>query len=161
MFRCRCNPCPCGFLGDDTDRCRCSQSKIEAYRNRLSGPLLDRIDLQIHVPKVAPEVLRDSTLRPESSEQVRHRVSAAINRQIERQGKANMELGISEIEQFCGLCEQDYAYLDAVANTLHFSNRAYHRVLRVARTIADMDAEQNIVRAHLAEAISMRILVRS
>ena len=151
------NPCPCGYAGDPSGRCRCTPEAVARYRSRLSGPLLDRIDLTIEVPRVAHAELR-SSLEGESSEAVRRRVVMARSRQLARAGKPNAWLGNRETERDCTLDDRLHALLDRAVERLGLSARGYHRVLRVARTIADLDGSTRIGAAHLAEAIQYRRL---
>ena len=154
------NPCPCGYLGDAERRCACGQEQVRRYRARISGPLIDRIDLHIEVPRLAHRVLRGDAPE-ESSATVRARVCAARDRQLQRAGKANSALGTREIERYCTLSENDHRLLEHALERLGLSPRAYHRILKVARTIADMASSENIKTPHLTEAISYRALDRS
>jgi magnesium chelatase family protein len=149
------NPCPCGYVGDPSGRCRCTPDAIARYRSRLSGPLLDRIDLKLEVPRVAHADLRAGT-PGESSAAVRARVIAARARQQTRAGQPNASLGNREVERDCALDAPLHALLDRAVERLGLSARAYHRVLRVARTIADLDGAPRIDAAHLSEAIQYR-----
>lgn len=154
------NPCPCGFLGDAERRCACSPEQLRRYRARLSGPLLDRIDLHIEAPRLAHRLLRGATTE-ESSAVVRKRVCAARARQLQRAGKANSALEAREITRDCGLNDADHRLLERALERLGLSPRAYHRILKVARTIADLAGSADIATAHLTEAISYRALDRS
>ena len=154
------NPCPCGFLGDAERRCLCGQEQVRRYRARLSGPLLDRIDLHIEAPRLAHRLLRGDTVE-ESSATVRERVCAAHARQLRRAGKANSALATREISRDCTLNEADHRLLERALERLGLSPRAYHRILKVARTIADLADSAQIATAHLTEAISYRALDRS
>jgi magnesium chelatase family protein len=149
------NPCPCGWLGHANSKCRCSPEQVARYRGKLSGPLLDRIDLMIEVPAVSEDEL---TGRPngESSSAVRARASSARARQIERQGKPNAALGAEEIELHCLPDCAGAALLKQALTRLDLSARAYHRILKVARTIADLSGEFIIRGPHIAEAIQYR-----
>ncbi|MEO7325528.1 MAG: YifB family Mg chelatase-like AAA ATPase [Dokdonella sp.] len=149
------NPCPCGYAGDPSGRCRCTPDAIKRYRSRLSGPLLDRIDLKLEMPRVPHADLRESAAG-ESSAVVAARVAAARARQLERAGKTNAALGNREVERDCALDARLHALLDRAVERLGLSARAYHRVLRVARTIADLAASPHIDATHLAEAIQYR-----
>ena len=151
------NPCPCGYLGDDSSRCQCTSDQIQRYRSRLSGPLLDRIDLQIEVPKIPRSVFREQN-ETESSKTVRDRVNQARQRQQTRYAKKNALLDNREIEQSCRLTESDSQLLEKAIDQLGLSARAYYRILKVARTIADLDKSDNINTKHLSEAISYRKL---
>ncbi len=149
------NPCPCGYAGDPSGRCRCTPDVIARYRSRLSGPLLDRIDLKLEMPRVLHAQLRD-TARGEDSATVRARVIDARARQLDRAGKTNAALGNHEVERDCVLDERLHALLDRAVERLGLSARAYHRVLRVARTIADLAQCKHIDAAHLSESIQYR-----
>ncbi len=150
------NPCPCGYFGDATRACTCQQSAVDRYQKRLSGPLLDRIDLHVDVPRVEYEKLAADTTA-ESSATVRARVEAARTRQWARfagsRVASNAEMGIRELKLHCGLDAAGEALLKAAVQRLGLSARAYHRVLKVARTIADLASIEQIGPAHLAEAI--------
>ncbi len=154
------NPCPCGWSGDPSGRCRCSPDAILRYRARLSGPLLDRIDLQLSVPRLAPHEMRGDAPRGESTAFVRDRVIAARERQLLRAGKTNARLSQSETESHCQLSRNDQNLLERAMESLQLSARATHRILRVARTIADLADCKTIGSGHLAEAIGYRQLDR-
>jgi len=149
------NPCPCGYAGDASGRCRCTPDVIARYRARLSGPLLDRIDLKLEMPRVAHAELRDGAAG-EHSTTVRARVAGARVRQLQRAGKPNAWLGNREVERDCALDANLHALLDRAVERLGLSARAYHRVLRVARTLADLAGSERIDAVHLAEAIQYR-----
>src|SRR6266545_285514 len=154
------NPCPCGYLGHFSGKCRCTPDQVARYRCRLSGPLLDRIDIQIEVPALREDELVQAG-RGEQSARVRERVEQAHGRQLARQGKSNTRLGPREIERFCTAEEKAGALLRQAIGKLHLSARAYHRVLKLARTIADLAGEATIAVTHVAEAIQYRRLDRS
>jgi magnesium chelatase family protein len=149
------NPCPCGYAGDPGGRCRCTPDAIARYRARISGPLLDRIDLKLDVPRVNPAELRDAE-GGECSATVRARVIAARARQVQRAGKPNAWLGNREVERDCALDAGAKKLLDRAVERLALSARAYHRTLRVARTIADLAQVPRIDAGHLSEAIQYR-----
>ncbi len=149
------NPCPCGYVGDPSGRCNCTPDAIARYRSRLSGPLLDRIDLKLEVPRVPLSELRTAATG-ETSALVRERVMAARETQQQRAGKPNAFLGNHEIEASCKLGSNEQNLFDRAVERLGLSARAYHRVLRVARTIADLAGSPSINATHLAEAIQFR-----
>jgi len=150
------NPCPCGYAGDASGRCVCTPEVIRRYRARVSGPLLDRIDLQIAVPRVALAELSGPATLGESSAVVRARVNAARERQLQRAGKANAGLSNREVLRDCALAAGDRQLLERALDQLGLSARAYHRILRVARSIADLDGSDAVRTAHLMEAIQYR-----
>lgn len=150
------NPCPCGWAGDSSGRCRCNPEAIRRYRARISGPLLDRIDLHIEVPRLPPTDLRPDAPAGESSAEVRARVGKARELQMMRAGKTNALLNQPETATACRLAPSDQLLLERAVEALQLSARSIHRVLRVARTIADLEGEPNIVSRHLGEAIGYR-----
>lgn len=154
------NPCPCGFLGDAERACHCTPEQVRRYRARLSGPLLDRIDLHIEVPRLPYQALRGGG-GEESSMTVRRRVVAARERQLARCGKPNALLSPSEVDRHCRLGESDHRLLERFMTRFGLSARAYHRILRVARTIADLAGSEAITTTQLTEAIGYRALDRS
>ena len=159
------NPCPCGYWGDSIKECTCSSSTVTKYQKRISGPLLDRIDIHIEVPRVQYEKLSDARLG-ESSADIRARVEAARERQRARfNGKegekptdilSNADMRPAEVRKFCKLDETGESLMRSAMSQLQLSARAYHRVLKLARTIADLAGEENIAPAHLAEALQYR-----
>ncbi len=155
------NPCPCGFLGDESGRCRCTPDQINRYKAKISGPLLDRIDLQIEVMNVRHSELLNDTPCGECSAAVRERVEKAHRKQIERQGKPNDLLSAKEIPDFCMINDRDKNLLQAAIQKLGLSARSVHRIRKVARTIADLDDSDQILTSHLTEAISYRRLDRN
>jgi len=153
------NPCPCGWAGDRSNRCLCSEERITRYRARVSGPLLDRIDLHINVNRMDAVELRESTPLGEPSASVRSRVEAAHARQQAR-GGLNAHLPPAALRACTRLSEADQDLLEQAIERLQLSARAMHRILRVARTIADLAESETIRAAHLAEAIGYRQLDR-
>ncbi len=149
------NPCPCGFLGHPNNKCRCTPDQVARYRARISGPLLDRTDLQIEVPAL-PESELTAAASGEPSAVVRARVEAARQRQVQRQGKANFLLNTVEIDELCAPDEAGLNLLKQAISRLSLSARAYHRILKVARTIADLAGETAILTPHIAEAVQYR-----
>jgi len=154
------NPCPCGYAGDSSGRCRCTGDAIARYLGRLSGPLLDRIDLHVEVPRLPQGVLNTAHAAGESSAVVRARVVAARERQVQRAGHANAWLGGRRLERDCALASADRQLVERATERLGLSARAYHRILRVARTLADLDGRERIGTADLTEAIGYRRLDR-
>jgi magnesium chelatase family protein len=155
------NPCPCGHSGDKKQDCHCSGEQIQRYTHRVSGPLLDRIDLHVEVPRPEQSVLDRSGPQPESSASVATRVSAARARQQLRQGCCNAQLGNKMLDRYCGLGDGGRKLLESAAVKMALSPRGVHRVLKVARTLADLDAAEHIGDAHLAEAIAYRSPISS
>jgi len=147
------NPCPCGYLGES--RCHCTADQVRRYRGKVSGPLMDRIDMLVEVPAVDKTLLRSQAqdASAETSEQVRQRVSRARQKQMARQGKANNVLQQKEIEVFCPLSDSDYQLVEKAITRLGLSARAYHRILKVARSFADLAGSLDIRTEHLSEAI--------
>ncbi len=152
------NPCPCGHLGDATRTCRCTSEQIHRYRARISGPLLDRIDLHVEVPRPRQPLREEAA--PVTSAIVATRVEAARARQLERSSVANAWLAPKAIDKICRLGPAERGLLDTAIRRFGLSQRARHRVLKVARTIADLSAEPEIRSAHLGEAIGFRVLDR-
>ncbi|MGI9059404.1 MAG: YifB family Mg chelatase-like AAA ATPase [Ktedonobacteraceae bacterium] len=153
------NPCPCGYYGDPVKECTCSATAIARYQKRISGPLLDRIDIHVEVPRVDYEKLADKR-NVEKSETIRQRVQAARTRQLDRfkgtPTTCNTEMGPTEVRDFCQTDPSGEKLLKAAMQQLHLSARAYHRVLKLARTIADLAGSDMIAANHIAEAIQYR-----
>ena len=163
MFVASMNPCPCGFYGSNEKECTCSPQIISRYMNKISGPLLDRIDIQIEVTKVSYQKL-DSNIKIETSSQIRKRVNLARKIQIERYSPygiySNSELTPNLIEKYCKLDTSSKIILQKSFEKLGLSARAYHRILKVSRTIADLDGKEQVEAKHVAEAIQYRNLDR-
>jgi len=153
------NPCPCGHLGDGTSRCHCTGEQIARYRARISGPLLDRIDMHVEVPRQATP-LQTQQADGEPSAQVRRRVEAARARQLTRQGKTNQALAGRELERHAAADPASLQLLAQAMERLGLSMRAYHRILKVARTIADLAGAERVGSPHIGEAIGLRRLDR-
>ena len=151
------NPCPCGTLGDPAGTCRCSAEQVARYRSRVSGPLLDRVDLHVDVPRLRDH---DDSGTAEPSAAVRERVAGARARQMERAGKPNQRLAVGELRKHCAIGPSSRRLLARAMEKLHLSARARDRVLRVARTIADLAQSDGIDDEHVAEAVSFRTLDR-
>jgi magnesium chelatase family protein len=155
------NPCPCGYLGDESGRCRCTPDQVTRYRARISGPLLDRIDMQVEVPRLPPERLSaEARVDAEPSAAVRARVEAARALQQARAGKPNSALVSREIERDCRPDANGRTLLTQALTRLSLSPRAYHRILKLARTIADLDGSETVATQHISEAIGYRRLDR-
>jgi magnesium chelatase family protein len=152
------NPCPCGYLGDPGGRCRCPPTQIAHYRARISGPLLDRIDLRVEVPSLASEELLAETPggRPPESPAAAARVLAARQRQLERAAKLNADLSGAETQKVCRMDRVGRQLVAQARSRLSLSARGVHRVMRVARTIADLEGSDAITAGHLAEALQLR-----
>jgi magnesium chelatase family protein len=151
------NPCPCGYLGHSSGRCRCTPERVQGYQARISGPLLDRIDLHIFVPSISEnDLLSRNEADSESSQAISERVDLARVRQLARQSKANAMLGAAEIRDVCNLSPEVSQFTQMALARLNWSGRSIHRVLKVARTIADLAGIEAIGREHVAEAIQWR-----
>lgn len=149
------NPCPCGYSGHFNNKCRCTPDNIARYRSKISGPLLDRIDLMIEVPALKENELTNAQAA-ENSDAIRQRVEKARHIQLQRQGKANFALGSLEVDAHCQPDEAGLALLKTAISRLSLSARAYHRILKVARTIADLAGDAAIKPAQIAEAVQYR-----
>jgi magnesium chelatase family protein len=153
------NPCPCGYWGHVSNKCRCTPDAILRYQGRISGPLLDRIDMQIQVESLPHEdFLKKAAGEPTAA--VAARVESAFERQLQRQGKSNSSLSTKEIESHCAPDAQSDKLLRNAMTHFNWSARAYHRVLKVARTIADLAGSAAIAHAHVAEAVQYRRALR-
>ena len=159
MLVCAMNPCKCGWYGDPSGRCRCSQQSVEHYQSRISGPMLDRIDILVEVPSVHFEDLR-TRAEAEPSGAIKERVNAARQVQLrrfgDRSGMCNARMGPEELRSYCGLSDECAAIMKQAFETMGLTARSYDRILRVARTIADLDGSEEIGLTHLAEAIQYR-----
>jgi len=153
------NPCPCGYNGHYNGKCRCTPDQISRYRSKISGPLLDRIDIQVEVPAVPQDDLLNKA-EGESSSTLQARVEIARQRQLSRQGKPNAQLSVTEIETLCKPDVQGESLLRQAITRLDLSARAYHRVLKLARTIADLSGSNIILAQHIAEAVQYRRLYK-
>ncbi len=153
------NPCPCGYAGDRCGRCHCTAEQIARYRHRISGPLIDRIDIHLELMALPVEhLLGDVSSETESSATVALRVAAARHLQMQRQGKLNAHLGPPEVTEFCGLRRDSRVLLGTAITRLGLSARACHRVLKLARTCADLGSAPEIRRIDVAEAVQLRTL---
>ena len=153
------NPCPCGWLGDPSGRCRCTSEQVRRYRNRISGPLLDRIDMHVEVPRISIEEMHGQ--KCESSDLVRKRTIYARSVQLGRNQRVNSQSTNQQIDHHCQLQREDRALLQNAMERLQLSTRAYYRILRLARTIADLGRSGEIATHHLTEAINYRQLDRT
>lgn len=149
------NPCPCGYMGEPSGRCRCTPEQIQRYRNKLSGPLLDRIDLHLTVAREAT-ALNPSRQASDTTAQASAQVAQARERQQQRQGCANAFLDLPRLREHCQLAKADESWLEDACERLTLSLRAAHRLLKVARTLADLEHVEGIARHHLAEALQYR-----
>jgi magnesium chelatase family protein len=154
------NPCPCGYLGDALGNCQCTAEQVQRYRARISGPLLDRLDLQVHVPRLDFKSLRERRGGREASTEVAARVTRTRDAQIRRQGACNAHLDNAAVERYCMPNAAGQAILERAMQHLGLSARGYHRVLKVARTIADMNGQSHIEVAQITEALALRSLDR-
>lgn len=153
---CAMNPCPCGYHGDPQRECRCTSEQIQRYQTRISGPLLDRIDLHVTVPALPHNALLQQPEPSESSQSVRQRTTCARTLQQQRQDTINAQLTTQQTKQHCQLTTENQTILADAMTRLHLSARGYHRILRVSRTIADLDNSKAIKRDHLLEALTYR-----
>jgi magnesium chelatase family protein len=168
MLICAMNPCPCGYAGDPRHACACSPQKIRRYRSKISGPLLDRIDIHIEVPALKYDDI-SAKRAGESSGTVAERVARARSTQLDRFATAgtrhpvycNAQMGPQLIRRFCPVTSQSDEILRAAIDRLGLSARAYHRVLKVARTIADLEGKESIQPSHITEAVQYRTLDRT
>jgi magnesium chelatase family protein len=152
------NPCPCGYAGSLTDQCHCSDVRMKHYMGKISGPLLDRIDMHVACARVAPEILSEANNLSESSDQIRQRVLQARRLQINRQKKLNTELTVAELDLFANINKHARPLLHQLTTKFNLSARVYHRMIKLARTIADIAEAELIEEMHLAEALNYRCL---
>jgi magnesium chelatase family protein len=154
------NPCPCGHLGDPAGSCRCTATQARRYRTRISGPLLDRLDMHVQVPRLEVADFDDRLGRGESSRALAARVAAARSRQLARQGRCNARLSDAQVDRCCILAPGARSLLDRTMKQLRFSGRTRQRILKLARTIADLDERETIADTHVSEAVMLRCLDR-
>ncbi len=155
------NPCYCGYLGDVSGRCNCTSEQVQRHRNRISGPLFDRIDMHIDVPRVSHEILRNGAPQgEETSAQIKQRVIKARNRALQRCGQSNASLTAPQVKKYCQPGDTGHKLIEQAMDRFGLSHRAYHRILKTSRTIADLDDSKSIKLNHVSEAIGYRKLDR-
>lgn len=155
------NPCPCGYSGSVADNCQCSVEQVKRYLSKISGPLLDRIDMHVEVARVCPDVLNESINNSvPTSADIKELVAAAMDRQWQRQMKYNSQLSSSELDNASDLSVDAAKLLHQIMTKFNLSARVYHRIIKVARTIADFEAKQCIEKSHIGEAMQFRMLDR-
>jgi magnesium chelatase family protein len=155
------NPCPCGYYGDTKKQCTCLPGMVSRYQKRVSGPILDRIDIHIDVPSVETQkLITESKVKSETSKQIQKRVQDARNLQIKRFAgtniKSNSEMSTRDVKKFCELSEDCKTMLTSAITTINLSARSYFKVIKVARTIADLSGARDISTLHIAEALQYR-----
>lgn len=155
------NPCPCGFFGSTRGNCRCTAEQVQRYLGKLSGPLLDRIDMQVDVPTVPKEVLSNDSIQQKESPIVRANVAEARQRQHARQGKLNQELSAADLTRYCAIDKEAKQLLGHIVEKFNLSARSYHRIIKVAQTIADLVGDEVISNEHVSEALTYRCLDRT
>lgn len=151
------NPCPCGYNGDPVNACHCTPQQILRYQHKLSGPLLDRIDLHVDVPRIAYHELLNQPISLESSKEIREKVKGVHEIQYQRQGHLNVRLPSHSIEKYCQLNQGDHQFFIAACEKLALSMRSSNKILKLARTIADLEEKESIEATHLMEALSFRV----
>jgi magnesium chelatase family protein len=154
------NPCPCGYAGSREEACRCSPDQIKRYANKISGPLRDRIDMQIPVTRLCPLMLHQQAEQTENSATIRARIVTCREIQQRRQGKCNNVLTVPELEKYAKLNASGLSILTKALSKFNLSARSYHRIIKIARTIADLSASPEIQVEHLSEAIQFRYFDR-
>jgi magnesium chelatase family protein len=156
------NPCPCGHLGDERIPCRCTEIQIKKYRQKLSGPLLDRLDMHVAVKAMTSRdlITTDNNQQEQSSEEIRKQIIACRQLQHNRQKVLNSELNHKDLEKICVLNESTKAFMQQAMDKLGFSARVFHRILKLARTAADLSNEKEVGVNHLSEAMAFRGLDR-
>ena len=153
------NPCPCGYVGNPYHECRCTPEQLRRYLGKLSGPFMDRVDMQVEVPALPADVLAQAEqVAVETSQRVGERVSLAREQQYRRQGKCNADLAVSELKQVCLIDPEAQRVLQSIMEKFHFSARIYHRLLKVALTIADLKGRPQIATEDVSEALLFRCL---
>jgi magnesium chelatase family protein len=154
------NPCPCGYFGSDTKSCKCLPGQISRYQKRISGPILDRIDIHVTIPQVKVEKLIAENTDSETSESIQKRVQESRERQLERfkdlNIKSNSEMNTKQVKEFCSLAQDAEGIMRHAVRVMNLSARSYYRVLKVARTIADLTGEENMNAVHVSEALQYR-----
>ena len=149
------NPCPCGWYGDNQKECRCSYQEIKKYQKKISGPILDRFDIFVNLPRLEPEKIFEKNL-PTDIEEIRQKILKVRQLQLERQKKLNRDLNLKEIEKFISLTSEEKQFLTFAAEKLKLSPRAIHKILKLARTLADFEEKEKVEFEHLQEALSFR-----
>lgn len=155
------NPCPCGHFGNQKQHCRCTPDNIRRYLSKISGPLLDRIDMQVEVPLISQDDLLNGRQRKQiTSTEIRQAVESSQKLQFKRQGKLNGQLESADIEQYCMLGKGSKDLLTKALNQLNLSARSYHRILKVSRTVADLEQSELIEPKHISETLNYRKMER-
>ncbi|MBU1628492.1 MAG: ATP-binding protein, partial [Gammaproteobacteria bacterium] len=154
------NPCPCGYYGDPQNNCRCTVDQINRYQSRISGPILDRLDLHVSVPRLPISLITVSKKTGERSEVIRKRVEEARKKQFDRAGCINAKLSVQAMKTTCALQPREEHFLNTAIQKLNLSARSYHRILKIARTISDLSNANTIQTLHLAEAMQLHRWIR-